>query len=100
MPLPPEIKIPSTIGLAVLPAAPTEILVIVLPEIEAKVPAEAAIPLTTGEVVMTPVKFIALIVVPEIEWAPEPANTIPVIAVGDVADEVRESVVFEMSAVV
>ena len=63
MEVPPEIKIPSTVALDVLVAAPTEMFVTVLPEILAEVPADITIPLTVGVVVMMPVKFMALNVV-------------------------------------
>ena len=58
--MPPEIRMPSTIGLDVLVAAPTEILVIVLLKRFAPELPEIANPLTVGEVVMIPVKFMAV----------------------------------------
>ena len=100
MEVPPEINSPSTVALDVLAAAPTEILVIVLREIFAPFPPDITIPLTVGAVVMMPVKFIAENVVLVTEWAPDPATEIPVIAVGAVADDVNDSVLFEISAVV
>src|ERR1044072_3541704 len=96
MEVPPDRRIPSTTGLPELVAAPTEILLTLLLETLAPVPDEITIPLTVGELVMMPVKFIALIVVPVIEWAPEPPTEIPVIAVGAVAEEVSDNVLFEI----
>jgi hypothetical protein len=86
--VPPEINIPSTVALAVLVAAPTDMFVTVLEKRLAPELAAIAIPLTVGAVVIIPVKFIAVNVLFVTEWAPVPvviAN--PVIALGAVLDE-------------
>ena len=92
MEVPPEIKIPSTIGLPELVAAPAEIFVIVLPKTLAAVPPEIAIPDVVPPVENIPVKFRAEKVLLVMELAPVAATEIPCIEVGEVLEEVKDNV--------